>query len=227
MQQENTIQLKWDPECQDPFDKELCTSMPVLAYADFKKLFRLHTDASILSLRVVLYQEQNGVEKVISYTSQSLSRSESKYPIHKLKFFCLKWAITDQFHEYLYGNTFDIYTHNNPLTYVLSTAKLDVIGHRWMAGLTSYNFHIHYKSGKSNIEADALSRNDWEKWNETIQADSMQAIVAAAIVGYLVDIESISCSVQAFESFLLIQSELMAINKAITNSSNQSHMIHL
>ena len=27
--------------------------------------------------------------------------------------------------NYLYGNTFDIYTDNNPLTYVLATAKLD------------------------------------------------------------------------------------------------------
>ena len=28
----------------------------------------------------------------------------------------LKKAITDRFHEYLYGGTFDIYTDNNPLT---------------------------------------------------------------------------------------------------------------
>ena len=29
--------VKWDPECHDAFDKlkELCTSTPVLAYADF------------------------------------------------------------------------------------------------------------------------------------------------------------------------------------------------
>ena len=85
-----------------------------------------------------------------------------------MEFLCLKWAITDQFHEYLYGNTFGVYTDNYPLTYVLSTAKLDVMGHRWIAGLTNYKFHIHYKSGKSNVEADALSRIDWEKCNETI-----------------------------------------------------------
>ena len=124
---------------------------------DFGKPFKLHTDASIISLGAVLYQEQDGVENVISYTSQ-LSKLESNYPIHKLKFLCLKWAITDQFHEYLYGNTFGVYTNNNPLIYVLSTAKLDVMGHRWIAGLANYNFHIHYKSGKSNVEADALSR---------------------------------------------------------------------
>ena len=71
-------------------------------------------DASILSLGTVLYQEQDGVEKVIIYASQSLLKSESKYPIHKLEFLCLKWEITDQFHEYLYGNTFSVYTDNNP-----------------------------------------------------------------------------------------------------------------
>ena len=85
-----------------------------------------------------------------------MTKSEAKYPVHKLEFLCLKWAITDQFHEYLYGNILDVYTDNNPLTYVLSTAKLDAMGHRWIAGLTNYSFHIHYKSGKSNVEADAL-----------------------------------------------------------------------
>ena len=63
--------VKWDSECQDAFDKlkDLCTSTPVLPYADFKKPFTLHTDASILGLGAVLYQEQDGVEKVISYAN--------------------------------------------------------------------------------------------------------------------------------------------------------------
>ena len=52
---------------------------------------------------------------------------------------------------------------NNPLTYVLTTGKLDAMGHRWITGLVNYNFHIHYKPGKSNVEADALSQIDWEK----------------------------------------------------------------
>ena len=32
---------------------------------------------------------------------------------------------------------FDVYTDNNPLTYVLTTAKLDAMGHRWVAGLAN------------------------------------------------------------------------------------------
>ena len=103
----------------------MCTTTPILAYADFGKPFKLHTDASVLGLGAVLYQVCNGVEKVISYTSRSLTKSKTKCPVHKLEFLCLKWAITEQFHEYLYGNTFDIYTDNNPLTYVLTTAGLN------------------------------------------------------------------------------------------------------
>ena len=90
---------------------------------------------------------------------------------------------------------FDVYTDNNPLAYMLTTARLDAMGHRWIASLTNYNFHIHYKSGKSNVEADALSRIDWEKCDETIQAHSIQAIVAAAITGQVTNyIETVPCN---------------------------------
>ena len=72
--------------------KELCTTTPTLAYADFGKPFKLHIDASVLGLGTVLYQVQDGVEKVISYTSRSLTKLETKYQVHKLEFLCLKWA---------------------------------------------------------------------------------------------------------------------------------------
>ena len=88
----------------------------------------------MLGLGAVLYQVHKGVEKVISYISRSLTQSETKYPVHKLEFLCLKWAITEQFHKYIYGNTFNVYTDDNPLMYVVTTAKLDAMEHRWVAG---------------------------------------------------------------------------------------------
>ena len=84
---------------------------------------------------------------------------------------------------------------------MLTTAKLDAMGHRWIAGLTNYNFHICYKSRKSNVEANALSRIVWEKGDEIIQADSIQAIVTAAITGQGNDhIKVIPCSPETIES---------------------------
>ena len=50
-----------------------------------------------------------------------------------------------------------MYTDNNPLTYVLTTAKLDATGHRWVAALSNYAFSIIYKPGKGHKDADALS----------------------------------------------------------------------
>ena len=49
--------------------KELYTTTPILAYANFGKPFKLHTGMSVLSLGAIIYQEQDGVEKVLSYAS--------------------------------------------------------------------------------------------------------------------------------------------------------------
>ena len=114
---------------------------------------------------------------------------------------------------------------NNPLTYVLTTTKLDAMGHRWIAGLANYNFHIDYKSGKSNVEADALWWIDWEKCNETIHANSIQAIAAAAIVANY--IEAVPCSPQRIDSLHPSIPDTPIISKAITRLSRQSHLTHL
>ena len=59
--------IEWDQECQEAYDKlkELCTNTPILAYANFGKPFKLHTDPRVLGLGAVLYQEQGEIEKVI------------------------------------------------------------------------------------------------------------------------------------------------------------------
>tara|TARA_B110000881_G_scaffold132335_1_gene116424 strand:- start:201 stop:485 length:285 start_codon:yes stop_codon:yes gene_type:complete len=89
-----------------------------LAYADFDKPFILNTDASTYGLGAALYQLQDGKERVVAYASRSLSPSEKNYPAHKLEFLALKWAVSDKFHDYLYGRQFEVRTDNNPLTYV-------------------------------------------------------------------------------------------------------------
>ena len=125
--------VDWIPECQLAFDqlKDFCASTPILAYADYKKPFQLQTDASDLGLGAVLYQVDDvQCQRVIAYASRSSSNTERNYPAHKLEFLALKWAVTDRFHEYLYGGQFDVYTDNNPLTYILTSAKLDAMGQR-------------------------------------------------------------------------------------------------
>ena len=157
--------VEWNEECQEAFNrlKQLCNQTPILAYANYKKPFKLHTDASENGLGAVLYQKQDdGMDCVIAYASRTLSKSEKNYDAHKLEFLALKWSVTERFHEYLYGGEFDVYMDNNLLTYILTTAKLDATRQRWVASLANYNFKIFYRSGKLNVEADALLRIPWE-----------------------------------------------------------------
>ena len=71
----------------------------------------------------MLYQVQDGLDRVIAYASRGLSKSEKNCPTHKLEFLALKLSITEKFTDYLQGKEFTVFTDNNPLTYALSTAK--------------------------------------------------------------------------------------------------------
>ena len=172
----------WGDEQEKAFVKlkELMTSAPVLVYANYQQPFELHIDASTNGLGAVLCQQQNGKQRVISYASRTLGKTEKNYPTMKLEFLGLKWAITEKFTDYLYGQQFTVVTDNNPLTYALTSAKLDATGHRWISALAAYNFDIIYKPGKQNIDADALSRYPKGKQDkqekETISRESIQAI---------------------------------------------------
>ncbi len=121
----------------------------MLAYADYRLSFKLHTDASGTGLGAVLYQCQEGVDRVVAYASRSLKPAEKRYPAHKLEFLALKWAVCEKYHDYLYGSKFEAITDNNPLTYVLTTAKLDATEQRWVSELSNYNFTITYRSGQN------------------------------------------------------------------------------
>ena len=68
--------MYWGPEQQEAFEtlQKLCTESPILAYADFKAPFVLHTDASGDGLGAVLYQVQDGQKRVIAYASRSFQK---------------------------------------------------------------------------------------------------------------------------------------------------------
>ena len=93
-------------------------SPPILGYPDFSKSFVLHTD-------------DDGKMRVIGYGSQSLTKAENNYYLHsgKLKFLAFKWAVCEHFRDYLYhAPDVIVYNDNNPLTYVLTIAKLNATG---------------------------------------------------------------------------------------------------
>ena len=64
--------VDWTTECQQAFEqlKQFCSQTPILAYAIYRKPFKLHTDASKNGLGAVLYQKQDdGMDCIIAYAS--------------------------------------------------------------------------------------------------------------------------------------------------------------
>ncbi|XP_060719718.1 retrovirus-related Pol polyprotein from transposon 412 [Tachysurus vachellii] len=152
----------WTESCQRSFEalKGKLTTAPVLAYADFSLPFVLEVDASYSGLGAVLSQEQGGKVRPIAYASRSLrptERNMSNYSSMKLEFLALKWAMTEKFREYSLGHKCVVFTDNNPLSH-LKTAKLGATEQRWAAQLAAFDFEVKYRSGRSNKNADALSR---------------------------------------------------------------------
>ena len=210
--------IEWTEAANSAFEhlKELCVSTPIPAYPDYQLSFILHTDSSSEGLGAVLYQKQEGKLRVIAYASRSVRKSESNYPAHKLEILALKCAVCEKFHKYLYGSKpFEVSTDNNPLTYVLTSAKLDACGQRWVAKLANYNFIIKYSCGQSNVEADALSRISWPNVlfdNEEVDIDLEYMdtyVVNAVLTGSKSKsrlIESVSCSPEIIPTALDLDS---------------------
>ena len=160
------------PEAKDAFNtlKQKCMTAPVLAFTDLEKPFLLETDASALGLGAVLQQVQaDGKLHPVAYTSRALRKGEKNYHSSKLEFLALKWAVTEQFREYLYYRPFTVRTDNNPLTYILTTPNLDACGHHWVASLAQFNFKIEYLKGTDNKVADVLSRIETRLEDDTVK----------------------------------------------------------
>ena len=182
--------ITWNSELQKILDDLLdyLQSPQVISYPDWSLPFFMTTDASGYGLGSVLYQTQNGVDRVIGYASRTLSEPEKNYHFHsgKLEFLALKWSVTERFSDYLkFGKPFVVYTDNNPLTYILTSAKLNAVAMRWVNDLADYEFSIKYRAGKLNADADYLSRRPLDLMElkqfctETLDPGCLDAVLGA------------------------------------------------
>ena len=204
--------IQWTVEMQRVVDEviDYLKSPEFLAFPDYSIPFVLNVDASSKGLGAVLYQKQGGKNRTISFGSRTLNAAEQKYHLHsgKLEFLALKWAITTKFSDYLcFGPPFTVYTDNNPLTYVMTTAKLDATGLRWVADLARYQFRIKYKPGKHNNDADALSRCPLEldsleqMCTEEVKLEDLDEVLSVASL----DSEPTTCSTDVSVNLLELQ----------------------
>ncbi|XP_075157913.1 uncharacterized protein LOC142231180 [Haematobia irritans] len=155
--QSKSIRINLDSEALAAFQKIKSTLVSrdiILTYPDFTKDFDLTTDASNFAIGAVLSQE----DKPIMFISRTLSKTEENYATNEKEMLAIIWAL-NSLRNYLYGTAkVNIFTDHQPLTYALSNKNNNSKMKRWKAILEEYNYELHYKPGKANVVADAMSR---------------------------------------------------------------------
>jgi hypothetical protein len=137
--------------------KAWLSTRPVLIYPDYKKPFKLTTDASKAGLGAVLSQDQGRDDQPVAYASKVNSTTVANYSISELECLAVVWAVR-LFRPHLYGRRFTIVTDHIALKWLMTTKEPAGRLHRWALTLQEYDFDILYRPGRENHVADALSR---------------------------------------------------------------------
>ena len=84
---------------------------------------------------------------------------------------------------------------------------MDAASHCWVTSLANYNFRLHYRAGKTNIDADALPRVSWpgcmpdsSGTHLKVTATEVQAVQEAALEGPVSPIEAYSCNLHILDA---------------------------
>ena len=141
---EKASSFVWNDQCQNAFDtvKQLLTNAPVLSYPLLQgQPFVLDCDASNVGVGAVLLQLQDGEEKVISYFSKCLSKSERQYCTTRKELLAVVMAVK-HFHPYLLGQRFTVRTDHGSLQWLMRFKNCEGQIARWTETLSAYTFTV-------------------------------------------------------------------------------------
>ena len=181
----NKKELNWDEACEIAYTtlRNYLTRDKILMLPDLKKKFVLETDVSNTGVGAVLSQEKDGVLRPIAYYSKPLNKAQRNYSTTEKELLAIVLAI-EHFHQYLYGQLFDVVTDHQPLSWLMSCKTPNSRLARWLIRINNYNFRIVYRSGKIHTNADALSR--WNLPEDEDKSDDDQE-ETSQIINFIAD----------------------------------------
>ncbi|XP_050379620.1 uncharacterized protein LOC126796952 [Argentina anserina] len=147
--------FKWSEEAMAAFEalKHALISTPVLAFPDFTKEFVVECDASDRGIGVVLSQEGHP----IAFMSKALAQRHLALSVYDKEMLSVVTAV-QHWRPYLLGHHFTIFTNHRTIEHFLEQRVTTPAQQKWLLKLLGYDYSIKYKTGKSNVVPDSLSR---------------------------------------------------------------------
>jgi len=151
--------FEWTRQCDQSFTKlkDALISSPIFAMLNDTDPFLLETDACDVSIGAVVSQVQKGVERVIAYASQSLSKPEKNYCGTRKKLLAIV-CYTGAFRQFLLGRQFVVKTDHSALQWLRTRPEPIGPQARWCEVLEEFDFQIVHRAGRLHGNADAMSR---------------------------------------------------------------------
>lgn len=115
----------------------------------------LRSDASVYRLGGIAMQG----DKVVGYCSRPVTKAERALHPYRLEMRALLFTI-QSFHDFCAFRHFTVETDSKALSMWRSSDHVSRVEARWWASLSAYDFSTKWIPGKSNDQADSLSRVD-------------------------------------------------------------------
>ena len=154
------VEYIWTELRQQAFEelKRRLVNAPVLAPPDWSKTFHVTLDASGWCIGAILWQlDDDKRERPIYYASRQMNPAERNYTTTEREALAVIYACK-KFRHYLLGYKVIFYTDHDSLKYLVNKPDLSGRLARWILLLQEFNYEVVVKSGKSNLNADYLSR---------------------------------------------------------------------
>ena len=167
------VEFNWNPERQTAFEdlKLALSKAPILSPPDWEKEFHVTLDASGWCLGAILWQyDSERRECPIYYASRQMSQTEMKYSTTEREALAVIYACK-KFRHYLLGYRIVFHTDHGSLKYLVNKPNLSGRISRWTLLLQEFMYKVVVKSGKSNANADFLSRQRGMPAVESLIAD--------------------------------------------------------
>ena len=152
----------WSAECQAAFKgfKARVTSAPILAHFDPTKEAILKTDSSDYVTGGILSQYgDDGLLHPVAFYSHKMLDAECNYEIYDKELLAIVKCFENWRPELEFSDLpIQVFTDHRGLEYFYSKKTLTRRQARWAEKLFEFKFKVHYRDGKSNQKADALTR---------------------------------------------------------------------